>query len=335
MGVDGAKDISQHNTLVNLRKVANHPFLFGEPRDKNGQYIGVSDSRLLVAASGKFRLLNRMLSRLKTEGHKVLIFSQMTKLLDILQDFLDLQSYSYCRIDGSVKMADRQLGIEAFNNDREKFIFLLSTRAGGLGINLQAADTCIIFDSDWNPHQDAQAQDRCHRIGQVNPVVVYRLLTVDSVDIDMMERQIRYFPLEAFRLFLCSIANISYFSKKKLDRLTILAGNFGRAGERSGENLTLKRLKDLLDDDVKNLSRMSSTAPDSAVGTLSAEISRFRGLDISEEELDLVMNRPKLFSDNSTDDFDGDYIVGIPPEGQMYDVVLSGNCSETALQSIS
>lgn len=314
MGVDGAKDISQHNTLVNLRKVANHPFLFGEPRDKNGQYIGVSDSRLLVAASGKFRLLNRMLSRLKTEGHKVLIFSQMTKLLDILQDFLDLQSYSYCRIDGSVKMADRQLGIEEFNNDREKFIFLLSTRAGGLGINLQAADTCIIFDSDWNPHQDAQAQDRCHRIGQVNPVVVYRLLTVDSVDIDMMERQI---------------------SKKKLDRLTILAGNFGRAGERSGENLTLKRLKDLLDDDVKNLSRMSSSAPDSAVGTLSAEISRFRGLDISEEELDLVMNRPKLFSDNSTNDFDGDYIVGIPPEGQMYDVVLSGNCSDTALQSIS
>lgn len=146
MGVDGAKEISQNNILVNLRKTANHPFLFGEPRDATGQYIGVAEPSLLSAASGKFRLLNRMLPRLKAGGHKVLIFSQMTKLLDILQDYLEVMNYQICRIDGSVKIQDRQERIEAFNSDPDKFIFLLSTRAGGLGINLQSADTCIIFD---------------------------------------------------------------------------------------------------------------------------------------------------------------------------------------------
>jgi ATP-dependent DNA helicase len=192
MKIDGANEVSQTNMLMNLRKASNHPFLFGEPRDDSGNYIGVSNPKLLIAASGKFSVLSRMLPRLRLEGRKVLIFSQMTKLLDILQDFLDLLGYQFCRIDGQVKVHERQQSIEEFNSNPEKFIFLLSTRAGGLGINLQAADTCILFDSDWNPHQDSQAQDRCHRIGQTSPVVVYRLLTIDSVDIDMMERQIRF-----------------------------------------------------------------------------------------------------------------------------------------------
>jgi hypothetical protein len=117
--------------------------------------------------------------------------------------------------------------------------------------------------------------------------------------------------------------------------LTILAGNFGRAGERSGESLTLKRLKDLLDDDVKNLSRMNGYAPNVASETLSAEVTPFRGVDISDEELNLVMNREKLFCNNSTETFDGDYIVGIPIEGRMYDVVVSESRPDTALQGIS
>lgn len=146
MGIEGAKEVSTTNQHMNYRKVCNHPFLFGEPRDeKSGEYIGVVNPKMLVAASGKFRLLNRMLPRLKAGGHKVLIFSQMTKLLDILQDYLEWKEYDYCRIDGSIKVQDRQERIEAFNASPEKFVFLLSTRAGGLGINLQVCGTSISY----------------------------------------------------------------------------------------------------------------------------------------------------------------------------------------------
>jgi ATP-dependent DNA helicase len=300
MGVEGAKDISQVNMLMNLRKACNHPFLFGEPRTESGEFIGESDPSLLRAASGKFQLLGRMLPRLKAEGHKVLIFSQMTKLLDILQDYLDTLGYDYCRIDGQVKVLDRQSSIERFNSDPDMFVFLLSTRAGGLGINLQSADTCIIFDSDWNPHQDSQAQDRCHRIGQDRPVVVYRLLTADSVEIEVMEKQI---------------------SKKKLDRLTISAGNFSRAGERAGGNLTLRRLKELLEDDVKNLARMTGAS----VASMRAERPHE---GISDTELNLILDRGKLFPNLIRDEsiMDGEegpqVMCGIPLEGDMYDVVV-------------
>jgi SNF2 family DNA or RNA helicase len=193
MGIEGARDTSQINQLMNLRKVCNHPFLFGEPRDpQSGHYLGEANPSLLVMASGKFKLLDRMLPRLKAEGHKVLIFSQMTQLLDILHDYLLHKGYDTCRIDGNTKMQERQESIDRFNSSPDCFCFLLSTRAGGLGINLASADTCILFDSDWNPHQDLQAQDRCHRIGQKRDVAVYRFITAGSVEIDVMEKQIRY-----------------------------------------------------------------------------------------------------------------------------------------------
>merc|ERR1712087_796455 len=118
------------------------------------------------------------------------------------------------------------------DSDDRHFVFLLSTRAGGVGINLASADTCIIFDSDWNPHQDSQAMDRCHRIGQNRPVAVYRLLTVNSVDIDMMEKQI---------------------SKKKLERMAIVGGDFRKAGSRSRGEFRTEALNELLVDDVKDI----------------------------------------------------------------------------------
>lgn len=192
MGIQGAPTISQINMNMNLRKVCNHPFLFGEPEDpQSGKFVGEAFPHLLGLASGKFKLLGRMLPILRQQGHKVLIFSQMTRLLDILHDFLHAMGFSQRRLDGAVKMEDRQRSIEEFNADPDVFCFLLSTRAGGLGINLTAADTCIIFDSDWNPHCDLQAQDRCHRIGQTRDVVVYRLVTQDSVEIEMLEKQSR------------------------------------------------------------------------------------------------------------------------------------------------
>ncbi|CAG2233299.1 DDM1 [Mytilus edulis] len=109
-------------------------------------------------------------------------------MLDILTDYCYLRSYSYCRLDGGYSLDERKEQMDAFNSDKDMFIFLLSTRAGGLGINLTAADTVILYDSDWNPQCDLQAQDRCHRIGQTSPVVVYRFVTANTIDQRIVER---------------------------------------------------------------------------------------------------------------------------------------------------
>lgn len=137
----------------------------------------------IYRASGKFELLDRILPKLKSTNHRVLLFCQMTQLMTIMEDYLSWRGFGYLRLDGTTKAEDRGELLRKFNSkDSEYFIFLLSTRAGGLGLNLQSADTVIIFDSDWNPHQDLQAQDRAHRIGQQNEVRVLRLMTVNSVE---------------------------------------------------------------------------------------------------------------------------------------------------------
>lgn len=118
-------------------------------------------------------LLDKLLKRLKERGHRVLLFTQMTRVLDILEDYLYMRQYLYCRIDGNTSYEDREARIDAYNKENSDiFLFLLSTRAGGLGINLQTADVVILYDSDWNPQADLQAQDRAHRIGQRRPVQV-------------------------------------------------------------------------------------------------------------------------------------------------------------------
>eukprot|EP01027_Heterolobosea_sp_BB2_P013449 GEZU01019409.1.p1 GENE.GEZU01019409.1~~GEZU01019409.1.p1 ORF type:complete len:709 (+),score=260.56 GEZU01019409.1:758-2884(+) len=172
--VSDAKPSSRRlaNILMQLRKACNSTMLFQENLEAAESYsmnpsepaTNAKWKQELEESSGKIQLLSRMLPLLRAGGHKVLIFSQMTKMLDLLEDYLgDCCGYKYCRIDGAVKQSDRQKQIEDFNNDPDIFAFLLSTRAGGLGINLTSADTVIIFDSDWNPHMDLQAQDRCHR----------------------------------------------------------------------------------------------------------------------------------------------------------------------------
>uniref|UniRef100_UPI00398E373D lymphoid-specific helicase n=1 Tax=Pristiophorus japonicus TaxID=55135 RepID=UPI00398E373D len=174
------------NVLMLLRKCCNHPYLIEYPLDSTTQEFKIDEE--LVKSAGKFLILDRMLPELSRRGHKVLIFSQMTSMLDILMDYCYLRDYKYSRLDGSMSYAMREENINNFNKDPEVFIFLLSTRAGGLGINLTAADTVIIYDSDWNPQADLQAQDRCHRIGQTKPVVVYRLLTANTIDEKIVEK---------------------------------------------------------------------------------------------------------------------------------------------------
>jgi SNF2 family DNA or RNA helicase len=134
-------------------------------------------------ASGKLVLVDKLLEKLKESGHRVLLYSQMTKMLDIIEDYMNWRGHLYCRIDGSTKGSERQKTIDLFNDaESNHFVFLLSTRAGGLGINLQSADTIIMFDSDWNPYADMQAFGRAHRIGQKRDVLVLRLITRDSVE---------------------------------------------------------------------------------------------------------------------------------------------------------
>ncbi|XP_068096607.1 chromodomain-helicase-DNA-binding protein 5 isoform X5 [Hyperolius riggenbachi] len=180
----GGNQVSLLNIMMDLKKCCNHPYLFPvaaveAPVLPNGSYDGNS----LVKSSGKLMLLQKMLKKLKDGGHRVLIFSQMTKMLDLLEDFLEYEGYKYERIDGGITGGLRQEAIDRFNAPgAQQFCFLLSTRAGGLGINLATADTVIIYDSDWNPHNDIQAFSRAHRIGQNKKVMIYRFVTRASVE---------------------------------------------------------------------------------------------------------------------------------------------------------
>ncbi|XP_038680111.1 protein CHROMATIN REMODELING 4-like isoform X2 [Tripterygium wilfordii] len=178
----GVAQQSMLNIVMQLRKVCNHPYLIPGTEPDSGSVEFLHEMR--IKASAKLSLLHSMLKVLYKEGHRVLIFSQMTKLLDILEDYLNIEfgPKMYERVDGSVSVADRQTAIARFNQDKSRFVFLLSTRSCGLGINLATADTVIIYDSDFNPHTDIQAMNRAHRIGQSNRLLVYRLVVRASVE---------------------------------------------------------------------------------------------------------------------------------------------------------
>merc|ERR1712142_503840 len=180
----GGAQVSLLNIMMELKKCANHPYLLPGPAEEAPLAPnGLFEINAMIKACGKLTLLTKMLKQLKADGHRVLIFSQMTKMLDLLEDFLDGVGYKYERIDGGITGTVRQEAIDRFNKtNAEQFVFLLSTRAGGLGINLATADTVIIYDSDWNPHNDIQAFSRAHRIGQVNKVMIYRFVTKGFVE---------------------------------------------------------------------------------------------------------------------------------------------------------
>uniref|UniRef100_A0A1I7TIB5 Mediator of RNA polymerase II transcription subunit 25 n=1 Tax=Caenorhabditis tropicalis TaxID=1561998 RepID=A0A1I7TIB5_9PELO len=172
------------NTMVHLRKLCNHPFLFQNVEESCRCFWSKQITAMdLYRVSGKLELLDRILPKLKVTGHRVLMFFQMTAMMTVVEDYLAGTTIKYLRLDGSTKPDERGLLLDKYNAPNSKyFLFMLSTRAGGLGLNLQTADTVIIFDSDWNPHQDMQAQDRAHRIGQKAEVRVFRLITANSVE---------------------------------------------------------------------------------------------------------------------------------------------------------
>ncbi|ETE70788.1 Chromodomain-helicase-DNA-binding protein 8, partial [Ophiophagus hannah] len=222
------------NTMMELRKCCNHPYLINgaeekiltEFRDSCHHHVPHDfPLQAMVRSSGKLVLIDKLLPKLKAGGHKVLIFSQMVRCLDILEDYLIQKRYLYERIDGRVRGNLRQAAIDRFSKpDSDRFVFLLCTRAGGLGINLTAADTCIIFDSDWNPQNDLQAQARCHRIGQSKAVKVYRLITRNSYEREMFDKASLKLGLDKAVLQSMSgregsITGIQQFSKKEIEDL--------------------------------------------------------------------------------------------------------------------
>ncbi|XP_048667439.1 chromodomain-helicase-DNA-binding protein 1 isoform X5 [Marmota marmota marmota] len=177
------------NIMMELKKCCNHCYLI-KPPDNNEFYNKQEALQHLIRSSGKLILLDKLLIRLRERGNRVLIFSQMVRMLDILAEYLKYRQFPFQRLDGSIKGELRKQALDHFNAEgSEDFCFLLSTRAGGLGINLASADTVVIFDSDWNPQNDLQAQARAHRIGQKKQQVnIYRLVTKGSVEEDILER---------------------------------------------------------------------------------------------------------------------------------------------------
>lgn len=212
------------NPIMQLRLVCNSPHNFFDPWSYEGS---PPVDETIVTSSGKMLMLDRLLPSLFSKNHKVLIFSQFKTQLDILQDYCTLRKWKACRLDGSVSQESRRDQIKEFNEDPEFKIFLLSTRAGGQGINLASADTVVLFDSDWNPQQDLQAQDRCHRIGQTRPVIVYRLATKGTVEEELL---------------------MSADAKRRLEKLVIKKGSFKTMGQKMDlkEDLDKETLKSLL-----------------------------------------------------------------------------------------
>ncbi|KAK3036792.1 hypothetical protein RJ639_030484 [Escallonia herrerae] len=189
----GGAQISLINVVMELRKLCCHPFMLEgvEPEDTN------EFTKQLLESSGKLHLLDKMMLKLKEQGHRVLIYSQFQHMLDLLEDYCNYRKWQYERIDGKVGGAERQIRIDRFNaKNSSRFCFLLSTRAGGLGINLATADTVIIYDSDWNPHADLQAMARAHRLGQTNKVMIFRLITRGTIEERMMQMTKKKMVLE-------------------------------------------------------------------------------------------------------------------------------------------
>ncbi|KAK3227231.1 hypothetical protein Dsin_007093 [Dipteronia sinensis] len=180
------------------------------------------DRRLIQFDCGKLQELAILLRKLKHEGHRALIFTQMTKMLDILEAFINLYGYTYMRLDGSTQPEERQTLMQRFNTNPKIFLFILSTRSGGVGINLVGADTVIFYDSDWNPAMDQQAQDRCHRIGQTREVHIYRLISESTIEENILKKANQKRALDDL-VIQSGGYNTEFF--KKLDPMELFSGH--------------------------------------------------------------------------------------------------------------
>ncbi|KAJ3996635.1 SNF2-family ATP dependent chromatin remodeling factor snf21 [Lentinula boryana] len=255
------------NTVMQLRKVCSHPFLFDWPLDPQTLQPILNDE--LVAASGKMMVLDRLLTELFKRKHKVLFDPNQLTTQDWARE---LKGWIICRIDGSSSPSERRDQMSAFQNGGDApdapHLFLLSTRAGGLGINLVAADTVIFYDQDWNPQMDAQAQDRAHRIGQTKPVLIYRLVSAHTIETKIMQRATE---------------------KRQLEALVIAKGKFrmpGAAAQRRGKNETIAEM-------AGSLLRLEGEKIDVVPNTNEGKANV-----LSDADLDSLLDRsPKVFAE--------------------------------------
>ncbi|CAO4370074.1 unnamed protein product [Caenorhabditis nigoni] len=261
------------NILMHLRKCVNHPYLF-DGAEPGPPY---TTDQHLVDNCGKMVVLDKLLSRLQEQGSRVLIFSQFSRMLDLLEDYCWWRKYEYCRLDGSTAHVDRTAAIEAYNApDSKKFIFMLTTRAGGLGINLATADVVIIYDSDWNPQSDLQAMDRAHRIGQKKQVKVFRLITENTVDDRIIEKA------EA---------------KLRLDNIVIQQGRMTEASKTLGKNDMISMIRHGAE---QVFAAKDSTVSDDDIDTiLSKAETRTAEFDEKMGKIDENNLRNMTFEDNT------------------------------------
>jgi ATP-dependent helicase STH1/SNF2 len=267
-----------NNKIMQLRKACNHPFVFEEVETVVNPEKSTTD--MIWRSAGKFELLDRILPKLKRTGHRVLIFFQMTQVMDIMEDYLRFRDLKYMRLDGSTKADDRQSMLKDFNDpESDYFCFLLSTRAGGLGLNLQTADTVVIFDTDWNPHQDLQAQDRAHRIGQKNEVRILRLITSESVEEVILERA---------------------HQKLDIDGKVIQAGKFDNKSSAEEQEAYLKKL--IEEEKDTNIGEENGDFDDNEINEILArsdtEIAVFEQMDAERLAEDKARGTARLMTDD-------------------------------------
>ena len=235
------------NIVMQLRKCCNHPYLF-EGAEPGPPYT--TDEHLIYNA-GKMVMLDKILTRMKKQGSRVLIFSQMSRVLDILEDYCVFRDHKYCRIDGSTAHEDRIASIDEYNKPgSEKFVFLLTTRAGGLGINLTSADIVVLFDSDWNPQADLQAMDRAHRIGQTKQVVVFRLVTEQAIEEKVLERAAQKLRLDQLVIQQGRAQQAAKAAASKDELLSMIQHGAEKVFESKGATGLLESKTDLTDDDI-------------------------------------------------------------------------------------
>ncbi|KAJ1310927.1 hypothetical protein OPQ81_009439 [Rhizoctonia solani] len=250
-----------NNTVMQLRKICQHPFVFPEVEDVINPSKELNSS--VYRASGKVALLDRILPKLFAFKHRVLMFFQMTQVMNILEDYMTLRGYKFLRLDGGTKPDDRADLLKAFNAPNSEYdVFLLSTRAGGLGLNLQTADTVIIYDSDWNPHADLQAQDRAHRIGQKNSVVILRFITERSVEEHMLAR-----------------------AKQKLDMdgKVIQAGRFDNQSSAAESEAVLRMMLEADNEEVNEDTVMDDDEINQIIARTDEELERFKSMDYERD----------------------------------------------------
>ncbi|KAL6450603.1 IRC5 Uncharacterized ATP-dependent helicase IRC5 [Candida maltosa Xu316] len=257
------KHLKLSNSLTNQRFIIGSPLLYYHRFFTSNQDF----QNMLVETSSKMQVLDQLLTTLTNKGHhKVLIFFQLISMIDLVSDYLTSKNHKFSRLDGSTSHPDRDEEIERFNNDPEVQVFLLSTRAGGLGINLTAADTVILMDSDWNPQMDLQAIDRAHRIGQLKPVKIYRFVVKDSIEEILISRA---------------------GSKRFLERLVIQSGEFKFKNLNSNsKKLTTANVEDL------NINEMMEN---------SKENDEDEDILLDKEEMDELLDRSEKCYQSSDD----------------------------------